>query len=362
MEVIKRKSGNHYREKIFIHNKLITKTFKRKADAETWKKTKQREKDNAEALGTPAITDITLSAFTKLWFQNKSELAPRSIESYSSALSCYLVPAIGHLRLRDIRIAHAHSVIAELKTNKLSPSRIKLVIGVLNQLLNDAIKWDYLMYHPFKNLQKIKVPAPPEKYWMPHQIKAFLNANFEDEHYAIYVLALNTGMRIGEIMGLQWNKVDFENEQIEVSYQRSRHGLKNKTKSGKIAYVPMNEVLTRVLRSLKQESRSLDFVFAKRNGEMINSEHFSERILKKAILRAGVEVICFRNLRTTFASNYVMLGGDILVLSKIMNHSSVAITHKKYAHLHPSYMKGTTKHIAFEADSPDLAHAHLRIV
>jgi integrase/recombinase XerD len=219
-----------------------------------------------------------------------------------------------------------------------------------------------LLNDPLKNLTRIKIPPSPEVYWVHDEIITFLNANKEDENYALYVTAMNTGMRISELLGLQWNKIDFLNNQIEVSYQRNRHGIINRTKNGKTVYVPMNKALRGVLSTLKQEERSLDYVFMKKNGEMINPEHFSERVFKKAITKAGVKVICFRNLRTSFAANYCMNGGDLYAVSKILNHASAEFTAKKYAHLHPSFLKKAIETVSFEADSPHLAHGQLKLI
>jgi integrase len=199
-------------------------------------------------------------------------------------------------------------------------------------------------------------------YWLSHEVLAFLNVVQSDQHYALYVTALNTGMRRGELLGLQWDKVDFPNKQIEVSRIRDRYGIKNTTKTGKIVFIPMNDIVIKTLLTLKQEARALDFVFVELNGKQIDLEHVSNRPFKKAIEKAQVRPIKFHNLRSTFAANFCMNGGDVYTLSKILNHSSVEMTSKKYAHLHPSYLLNAIQNVAFEANSPDLAHNHLRVV
>lgn len=363
MEIIKNKNGIKYREKYYLNGKSISKVFSRKADAEKWKRLRVIEKEQIEKFGIPQIKDIIFLEFTKVWFRNKPDLARSSLKSYHSALSCYLIPSFGHMRLRDIRLEHAQKLLASLREKKLSPSRIKLIIGFLKSLLSDAIRWDYLLNDPLKNLTRVKVPPTPEIYWRKDEIVTFLNANRNDEHYALYVTAMNTGMRISELFGLTWDKIDLENTlQIEVSSQRNRHGIINRTKNGKTLYFPINITLEKTLRNLKEEKRSLDYVFVKRNGDMINPEHFSERVFRKAIERANLKVICFRNLRTSFATNFCMDGGDIYAASKLLNHSSVEMTAKKYAHLHPDYMKKAIGIVSYEADSPHLAHTRLQLV
>lgn len=362
METIKNKNSTKYRAKFYLNGKAVTKVFDRKADADKWKRAKLIEREQIENFGMPTIQDISLSEFSKIWLINKSDLSTRSLDSYKSALNSYLVPLFGNISIKTIRIHHGQFLISKLKEKNLSVSRINFMIVFFKQLLNDAIKWEYLLAHPLRNLKKLKTMPQSERYWLPHEVLAFLNATQSDQHYALYVTALNTGMRRGELLGLQWDKVDFLNRQIEVSRIRDRYGIKNTTKSGKIVFVPMNDIVIKILLSLKREGRALDFVFVNEDGSQIDLEHVSNRIFKKAIATAQVKSIKFHNLRSTFAANFCMNGGDVYTLSKILNHSTVEMTSQKYAHLHPNYLLKAIQNIAFEASSPDLAHERLRVV
>lgn len=361
MEEIKRKNGIRFKEKIYVGGKTITKTFQRKTDALLWKRNKQTERDKVEACGLPIIPDISFEDFTKIWIQNKADLATRTLDCYRSALKVHLIPLVGHLPLKSIKISHAQQLILSLQ-GKLSPSRINCLIIVFKNIFNDAIKWDYLYHHPLKNLKRLKLSPLAEKYWMPHDIAKFLNANRESDHYALFVTALNTGMRRGELLGLMWDKVDFVKRQIEISRSRDRYQVKDCTKTRKIVFIPMNDVVYRVLTALKAEKRSLEFVFVHKDGRQIDMEHLSKRIFQNAIELADVPKIRFHNLRSTFASNFMMKGGDIYPLARILGHSSIEMTAQKYAHLDPKFLKKEMDNISFEADSPHLALSHLRIL
>lgn len=363
METLKRENGSiRYRAKVYINNKPTTKLFERKADAEKWKRLKQNEKEQIETYGMPIIQDITLQEFSKIWQQNQVGLSARSMDSYQGVLKKYLLPMFGREKLKNFKIHHAQKLISYLHDNGIGPVRINFIIVFFKQLFNEAIKWDYLLHHPLKNLKKIKVPPIKEQYWLPTQVAQFLNANEHDDYYALYVVALNTGMRRGELLGLKWDKVDFINGQVEISRIRDRYEIKETTKTGKIVYVQMNEVVLKTLKKLKSESHTLEFVFTNKDGSQINLEHLSDRLFKAAIERAGVTRIKFHNLRSTFAANFCMNGGDIYTLSRILGHSTVEMTAKRYAHLHSSHMKKAVQIISFEANSSRLAHGHLSIV
>lgn len=351
MELIKTKNKSRYRAKVYLHGRAITKTFERKADAEKWKRQKLDERERIEIFNEPVIKDITLSKFAEIWILNKQDLAKRTHDSYRSILKNYLIPELGNRNLRQIRIHDAQLIILSMQKKNLSVARINAFIIFFKQILSDAIKWEYLLNHPLKNLTRLKAPPQSESYWLPDEISAFLNSNRSSPHYALFVTALNTGMRRGELLGLKWDKVDFENKKIEVSRIRDRYGIKNTTKTGKIVFIPMNDVVYRTLQNLKNESRDDKLVFVHKDGREIDLEHVSNRIFKNACELAQVKKIKFHNLRSTFAANFCMKGGNIYDLSKILNHSSVDMTSRKYAHLHPDYLYKAISKVAFEAFS-----------
>ena len=103
-----------------------------------------------------------------------------------------------------------------------------------------------------------------------------------------------------------------------------------------------------------------------KNGEEFNIRHISDRLFKKDIERAGVKRIRFHDLRTTYACNFMMSGGNIYDLSKILGHSSVDMTTKKYAFLSADYLQQASEIISFKAstsgDRPFLDHGKLRLV
>lgn len=362
MESIKRKSGTKYRAKVQINGKRITKTFSRKYDAEKWKREQLNEREKIELYGIPVVQESTLADFSVLWLKNKADLAQRSKDSYSSSLNQHLIPMFGNLPLKAIKIHHAQALIVQLREKGLGEVRINFIIRFLKQLLNDAIKWDYLLHHPLKNLNKLKEPPKPERYWMPHEIQKFLDANQDHHFYPLFVTALNTGARRGELLGLQWDQVDFANKQIKISRIRDRYGLKDTTKTGKITYIPMNSTVLKTLSELRKNSTSMDYVFVDEKGHPPFLEHVSDRLFKRAIKRANVTEIKFHNLRTTFAANFCMNHGNVYTLSKILGHSTVEMTAKKYAHLHPSFMNNAMEIVSFEAGGSQKAHSPLVLV
>lgn len=161
----------------------------------------------------------------------------------------------------------------------------------------------------------------------------FLRSAFDEEEqvYTLYTTATFTGMRCGEVAGLRWDCVDFERRLIHVI--RSYEGP---TKSGKGRFVPILDPLLPVLRAWRLKSRG-DFVFINRSDKMYtDSSRIFQEVFQRVLQRAGFPrgYITFHDLRHTFASHWMMGGGGMFDLQKILGHSDPKMT-MRYAHLSP---------------------------
>lgn len=139
----------------------------------------------------------------------------------------------------------------------------------------------------------------------------------------IVIMALNTGMRKGEILNLKWRDCDFKRNIIYLE----------QTKSGERQEVPMNEVARDTLIKVKKHPES-EYIFCNKDGKAYGD---IKKSFLTALEKAGIIKFRFHDLRHTFAAHWVMNGGSIYTLQKILRHSSLSIT-EKYAHLAPDYM------------------------
>ncbi len=356
MEKIRSKDGKikSYREKVYVNGKAISKTFKRKSDALKWKSSFACEQRKREALGIAHIQSVDFKSFIQEWIEMKDGqgVSRRTVETYQAAIKNYLLPVVGKTKLENIHLGLAQKVIQRSRKRGLKASRTNMNLRVLGQILNDAVRLNYLVRNPLAGMKKVKEPPRSLTYWIPEQIKQFLDANRDNPFYPIYALALNTGMRRGELLGLCWDRVNFNERRIEISRIRDRYELKNTTKTGFIRHLPLNDAAFRVLSKLAQNKHHETLVFADKTGKLPNIRHFSDRHFRRAIEKAKVPRIRFHDLRTTYASNFVMAGGDIFALSKLLGHTSVEMTAKKYAALHPSFMRQIVQTVQFEAEEP----------
>jgi len=201
------------------------------------------------------------------------------------------------------------------------------------------------------------------------EISHFLQVTRDDEFFHLYYIALITGLRKGELFGLCWDMVDFKNETIRIERARDRYGLSRKLKTpNSRRNIPMNpkSKIKEYLLELREEGRHPSYVFTHKNGKLPDFTHFTSRYLRKVVEKAGLEVINLKGMRTTYASNYAMAGGDIYALYKLMGHQDYKTTIKKYAHLSPAYLHRESSVLSFESYSeesgPILAQKNLKLL
>ena len=288
---------------------------------------------------------LPFTKFFEIWIDMKREqgLSEKTLYNYKNSATNYLLPCLQETALGDAHSDHARNITKACKDKGLSIGITNFHLRVLKQIFSDAVRFKYLHENPFALVKPIKERPKSLSYWLPEEAQKFLSANANNPLYALFTVALYTGLRRGELAGLCWDKVNLKNGWIEVARVRDRYGLRDTTKTGLIRHVPLKDAAHRALEKLKQGKKG-KFVFTL-NGSVPSVEHFSGYCFKKAVKVANVPSIRFHDLRTTFASNFVMAGGDVFTLSKLLGHTSVDMTTKKYAALHPRFIKEAIQNV-----------------
>ncbi len=215
-------------------------------------------------------------------------------------------------------------------------------MGVLRSIFKDALRDGYILRNPIEGLKKISETSAIEAYWTKSEIDQFLKASFRDKHYDLILIALNTGMRKGELAGLKWDRIDFSLDQITVSRTRDNYELKETTKTKLKRIIPMNQIVRMTLLKLFQNRKGSDFVFVSEDNSPISIHHLY-RDFGLAQELAGIKNrIRVHDLRHTFASQFMMNGGNIFDLQKILGHTDIKMT-LRYAHFSPDHLQKAFK-------------------
>jgi integrase len=284
-----------------------------------------------------AVRPPTPHAFPELaerWMTLRGNLKRRPKDD-RAILTTHLLPAFGQLTLQRITSERIAELSAELGA-KRAPQTVRNVLGLLGTMLRMAIEWGWLDSLPKIRKPKIRLFNADYRWLRSNdEISRFLeSAKAEELHtvYPMYSTAIYAGMRAGELAGLQWRDIDFDRRLITV--QRSYDGP---TKAGDIRHVPILDRLLPVLKEWRLACGSR-LVFPNGAGEMWDQKgRIFDSILRRVLIRADFHAryVHFHGLRHTFASHWVLNGGDIFRLQKILGHKSSQVT-QRYAHLAPA--------------------------
>lgn len=284
-------------------------------------------------------------AFYWLITYAQSHKAASSINRDKGILRNYLLPRFGENLLNEIRAKDVELWITNLVIEKaMSKKSANDVLIVLNKILNDAVRWEMLASNQVSRVSKFSIEERDFAFWKIAEVKRFLGyfLAIKDPPRIFWpaVLGLYTGMRRGEIQALHWRDIDERAGLIIVkrSYCRVSKAFKE-TKSKKVRHVPISNALEGILLRLHALG-SQEFVVPFFNCECFRKEF--QRLCRDA----RVPVIRFHDLRHTFASNFLMGGGNIYDLQKILGHSTIQVT-ERYAHLTPGHLQGKTEVLGF---------------
>jgi integrase len=288
--------------------------------------------------------ETTFGDLCNYWLENRAP-RKRSAKDDESIIRRHLRPAFGAMKVRDVGVEDVDAYVTEkVDGEELSDKTVANHVTLLGTMMRTATTFKVPWLLAVPRFRKPKVALFGRDYqWLrsDDEVRRFLSAtSAEDEYVAVlYTLAIYTGMRAGEMAGLEWPDVDLERRLVTV--QRSFDGP---TKSDRVRYVPVLDPLLPVLRAwrLRDPGR---LVFTNQAGTMVQpSARVFQEVLHRVLGRAGFPRIerggkerpylRFHDLRHTFASRWVMKGGDLFKLQRILGHQSVQMT-MRYAHLAP---------------------------
>lgn len=208
----------------------------------------------------------------------------------------------------------------------VSGATVNRELSCLKHMLNKAIDEGILMKNPVKKVRFFHEDNTIERILLPDE-KERLISKSEGYIKAVIIIALNTGMRRGEILNLDWSQIDFTNRYIKVE----------KTKSGKARTIPTNSLVLNTLRQLEQKKDHYEYIFW--NSKSNKPTQDVRKVFKKSCEAAGIKDLRFHDLRHNFASSLVENGVDIVTVSELLGHSNINLTAKRYSHPSPLHKR-----------------------
>lgn len=306
---------------------------------------------HGRAIGTP---QQTLADYLRSWLATTATktLRPRSLERYLGVIEQHVLPTAGAVPLDRFSPQHVAELHA-LWSKKVSNATVRYNHAVLRSAFREAVEWQLVDRNPTHAVRPPRRVRMPMQALTPAEARILCEGVRGDELEALYVLAVTTGMRLGELLGLQWRDVDLDLVAgPRVSVQRtlvrvSGRWLFGEPKSERSRRgIALGERAGTALRahSKRQKRQRLasgsawadrDLVFTGERGEPLFGSHVTERQLKPLLRKLRLPVIRFHDLRHTAATLLLTQGINPKVVSEMLGHGSVQLTLETYTHVLP---------------------------
>lgn len=329
----------------------------------------------------PDTTDITVAQLMERWVEAKvrSGVKPNTARSYRDTVRLYINPHLGHKRLVQLRPLDVEHLLSTLRAGGHSAQVLVYTLRVLKMALRQAVRWQLLVRNVAEAVTPPKLTRSEMRVWDATQVLTFLAAAQPHRLHAAFHLALLTGMRRGELLGLHWGDIDWDRSRLTVRHnlvetRLAPDGRQMKErvdrKTGQV--IPAHATVSRVVMELQtpktagsrrtivlspgtvavlrdhhrqqvyeraqatcawQGPAEGGFVFVTPIGTPINPRNLN-RWFQEIVTQAGVPVIRFHDLRHTAASLMIQRGIPPKTVSERLGHADVGFTLRTYTHLY----------------------------
>ncbi len=303
-----------------------------------------------------------VGSFLAQWLEDvhKHTVRPRTYERYEGAIRLHLVPGIGQYQLQKLAPQHLQKFYAKKIEEGLSPTTVLGFHKVLHLALEKAVRWNLV---PRNVCDAVDLPRRKRYEFQTlnqEQIHQFLAAATSHRLEALFVLALATGMRKGELMALKWQDINFSTGMLQVRRILTHMPARLNGKGGYVEAEPKTEGSRRsitiaplALEKLKQHRvrqleyklkagptwRENDLVFCSSVGGHLHTSRDVFTQFKKVLNQAGLPDIRFHDLRHSSATMLLSLGIHPKVVQEMLGHSQISMTMDIYSHVLPTMQK-----------------------
>lgn len=295
---------------------------------------------------SPPETSGTVKALIEEFIADRAHrVKPKTLQQYRDINRLHIAPYLGNAKVDSFTAdAAARLLDHDLVRAKVSASNRRVVRVLLHAAFKMAVRRRRREYNPIEGTDPVRVPRQRMQVWTEQEARAFLEHAAGDWYEHMFVIALNTGLRPGEQVGLQWSDVDLKNNTIHIQQQIQElkggelHYDEIKTSTGRRAiYLP--KAARSALIAQRERLLSLGiqskWCFPNTEGGASRWNNIRRRSFFPIMQAAGVRRIRPYDLRHTFATLHLSGGTPIKVVSEMLGHASVTITADVYMHVLP---------------------------
>jgi integrase len=302
----------------------------------------------------PSSPAQRLGDFMEGWLRSiEGSVRPKTLQTVRMYVRRHIVPDLGKSRLDKLQPQRVQALLdAKLKAG-LAPQTVIHIRAILRRALGRAVRYGWI----HRNAAALTDPPRLERFeikpFLPDEARAFLDAARRDDLEALYKLALSTGLRQGELLGLKWEDVNLDGAELRVNHALQRFGgalhlVPPKTVRSRRS-VPIPALAVKALRTHRARQRDArllagarwhetGLVFTTKWGTPIEPTN-ATRSFKRLLARAGIRQIRFHDLRHSCATLLLVQGVSPRVVMEILGHSQISLTMNTYSHVIPALQR-----------------------
>lgn len=303
--------------------------------------------------------DQTLEDYLVYWLGiRQSSLKLSTYSMYRRYLLSYVVPVLGHVRLRKLSGDMFQALYTELEEDDFSPNTVRLVHGITKKALNDAVRWKKIVFNPVKDADPPKYRKRAMTVLNLSQAKKLIESARSVRMECLLHVAL-LGLRRGELLALRWCDVDLEKAELRVEHALSYIPNPDtghceffitdpKTEAGR-RVVSLPRFVVDALRGYREYQLALrarssrwqdqDVVFSTSDGGYMEPQNVYAAF-KVLLKEAGLPDIRFHDLRHSAISIWLAMGINLKVVQELVGHSDIRVTMNIYGHAFPGMHGG----------------------
>lgn len=362
--ILQRKDGLYSARFVTKTGKRIEKYFNTLVEAKNWIAESKHKDESEQNLN---FSDMTVDEWFNFWINNiVCDLAPNTIRNYRERYVHNVKQSIGKMLIGDVKPLHCKMILNKMSIG-YAGSTIKQTYIMMGVLFKSALMNDVISKHPMNNVTFSKpIRASNDIHYLTvSEQRRFLEAARRSHNYNQYALILETGLRTGEMIGLTWDSIDWENRTLTVNktmeYRYDRGCWRAGPPKSQAGYrtIPLTDKAYEILRGLydnrttRKESDILsttleypdrrtgetksfamkDLVFINyRTGEPTKNSSYDTHLYKLCD-EAGIKRFCMHALRHTYATRAIEYGVQPKVLQQLLGHSNIKMTMDRYVHV-----------------------------